>query len=111
MPLLPPLLLAALVPLARPDSRLQYYYGPADKSVETWSAWWRDFTQATRWSTALDPSTKSCSMFTCVPQWRDEARAGLDLARYELKEVAWARTSFIQPQLMIHDRLVPKDVV
>ena len=50
-------------------------------------------------------------MFTCVHKWRDEARAGLDLSRYEVEEVLWARTSFIQPQLMIHDRLVPNDVV
>ena len=61
MPPLLLLLLTALVPLGRPDSRLQYYYGPADKSAETWAAWWRDFTQATRCRIALDTNYISCA--------------------------------------------------
>ena len=75
---MPPLLLllAALVPLARPDSRLQYYYGPADKSAETWAAWWRDFTQATNWSTALDTKTKFVLDVHVCPQVEGRGQGG-----------------------------------
>ena len=37
--------------------------------------------------------------------WREETKASLDLSMYGMEEVGWARTSFVQPQLMIHDRL------
>ena len=38
---------------------------------------------------------------------RDDIRDSLDLSiYYNVSEVAWARTSFIQPQLMIHDRFL-----
>ena len=30
----------------------------------------------------------------------------LDLSIYENKNVAWARTSFVQPQIMLHDRFL-----
>merc|ERR1711892_334326 len=61
----------------------QFYPGPADKSKETFSEWWSTF-QA----------------------WRDDISGGLDLALYDNPEVLWARTSFLQPQLMLHDRFL-----
>jgi len=54
---------------------------------------------------------------TCQPQelafwlndvrhWRDERRLriGYDSSQYDLPELKWTQSSFIQPQMMIHDR-------
>src|SRR5277367_2667883 len=54
---------------------------------------------------------------TCQPQelafwlndvrhWRDERRLriGFDSSQYDLPELKWTQSSFIQPQMMIHDR-------
>ena len=61
---------------------LQFYQGPRDKSRETFQAWFSEFSRL-----------------------RDQIEAGLDLGiYYDFPEVSWARTSFIQPQVMIHDR-------
>ena len=61
---------------------LQFYPGPRDKSRETVQAWFSEFSRL-----------------------RDQISAGLDLSiYYDFPEVSWARTSFIQPQVMIHDR-------
>ena len=74
----------SLVSPGEARDNLQYYEGPGDKSQATFDAWWSSF-QATR----------------------DEIRASLDLSiYYDVPEVAWARTSFIQPQLMIHDKFL-----
>ena len=63
---------------------LQYYRGPRDKSRETFQAWFTEFSRL-----------------------RDQIEAGLDLGiYYDFPEVSWARTSFIQPQVMIHDRQI-----
>ena len=70
-----------VLPLAQAIN-LQYYEGPQDKTEAAFQDWFSEFT-------AL----------------RDEIEAGLDLAiYYDVPEVAWARKSFVQPQLMIHDR-------
>ena len=61
---------------------LQYYRGPRDKSAETFDVWYAEFESA-----------------------RAGVEAGLDLAMYyDVPEVAWASQSFVQPQLMVHDR-------
>jgi hypothetical protein len=41
-----------------------------------------------------------------VTHWRAERRIriGYDAARYELPALKWAQSSFIQPQMMVHDR-------
>jgi formylglycine-generating enzyme required for sulfatase activity len=41
-----------------------------------------------------------------VTHWRAERRIriGYDPARYEMPEFKWAQSSFIQPQMMVHDR-------
>ena len=63
---------------------LQYYEGPKDKSQASFDAWWSNYQVL-----------------------RDQIRDSLDLnIYYNVEEVEWARTSFIQPQLMIHDRFL-----
>ena len=41
-----------------------------------------------------------------VTHWRDERRIriGYDPARYEMPELKWTQSSFIQPQMMVQDR-------
>jgi len=41
-----------------------------------------------------------------ITHWREERRirTGFDGARYELPALKWAQSSFIQPQMMVHDR-------
>jgi len=61
---------------------LQYYPGPSDKSPEAFQNWFNEFSSL-----------------------RDEISESLDLSIYsDVSEVQWARQSFIQPQVMIHER-------
>ena len=62
---------------------LQIYEGPTDRSEETYSQWFNGF-----------------------KSYRDEVRQTLDLSMYDVPEIQWARTSFIQPQVMVHDRFL-----
>src|ERR1700760_481101 len=41
-----------------------------------------------------------------IQHWRTEERfrMGYDGAQYERPELLWTQTSFIQPQMMVHDR-------
>jgi iron(II)-dependent oxidoreductase len=41
-----------------------------------------------------------------ITHWRNERRirTGLDLSRYRLDALKWTQSSFIQPQMMVHDR-------
>jgi len=41
-----------------------------------------------------------------ITRWRNERRirVGLDSSRYTLDALKWTRSSFIQPQMMVHDR-------
>ena len=78
------LCLLTLTSLGATDGNLQYYEGPPDKSQAAFDVWWSSFQVL-----------------------RDEIRESLDLSiYYNVSEVEWARTSFIQPQLMIHDRFL-----
>ena len=61
----------------------QYYYGPGDRSKETFDKWHIEFNEVIK-----------------------EATAKVNLSIYEDKRLTWTRTSFIQPQLMIHDRFL-----
>jgi len=54
----------------------QFTTGPPDKSPDTWRLWWAEFTL-----------------------WRSEIAATLNLSNYDLEQVSWAKTSFIQPQV------------
>ena len=70
-----------LFPLTILSENIQFYEGPSDKSDETFQSWWQTFQQV-----------------------RDEAYKNLDLSIYDVEEIKWARTSFIQPQVMVHER-------
>ena len=59
----------------------QFRFGPVDKTQETFESWWYQL-QA------------------------DIAEANVSLSVYEEESLNWARTSFIQPQLMLHDRFI-----
>jgi iron(II)-dependent oxidoreductase len=56
--------------------------------------------------------TPPCTAFTHrewltdITHWRTERRIriGYDPSRYELPPLKWAQSSFIQPQMMVHDR-------
>ena len=61
----------------------QAYLGPNNKSPEEFVRWWDDF-----------------------QSWIQNASKGLDLSIYENERISWARTSFVQPQLMLHDRFL-----
>ena len=37
-------------------------------------------------------------------QWRTSTRAAFDFSAFDTPEIGWARTSFVQPQAMLHDR-------
>ena len=53
------------------------------KDVESFEKWWNEF-----------------------QDYIQEASSNLDLSIYENEHLAWARTSFIQPQIMLHDRFL-----
>ena len=53
------------------------------KDVESFEKWWNEF-----------------------QDYIQEASSNLDLSIYENELLAWARTSFIQPQIMLHDRFL-----
>ena len=62
---------------------LQDYYGPRHNDKETFTEWWNEF-----------------------QNFIQEASADLDLSIYDNENVAWAKTSFVQPQIMLHDRFL-----
>ena len=73
-----------LVSVSLAAANLQYYEGPPDKSQAAFDAWWSNYQVL-----------------------RDQIRDSLDLdIYYNVDQVGWARTSFIQPQVMIHDRFL-----
>jgi len=60
----------------------------------------------------LDSSYKPCTAedrqlwLKDITHWRNERRIriGYNGFRYELPELAWTQSSFMQPQMMVHDR-------
>lgn len=58
---------------------------PADGSAAAFAGWWQ-----------------------AVSQWRDKTRAALKMPSkwYDDQQLAWAATSYLQPQAMLHDRLL-----
>ena len=53
------------------------------KDVESFEKWWNE-----------------------LQDYIQEASSNLDLSIYENEHLVWARTSFIQPQIMLHDRFL-----
>ena len=62
---------------------IQDYPGPRHNDNETFVKWWNEF-----------------------QTFVQEASSDLDLSIYENENVIWARTSFVQPQIMLHDRFL-----
>jgi iron(II)-dependent oxidoreductase len=60
------------------------------------------------WEGGYTPCTASTheQWLTDITHWRAERRIriGYDPARYELPALKWTQSSFIQPQMMVHDR-------
>jgi formylglycine-generating enzyme required for sulfatase activity len=60
------------------------------------------------WEGGYSPCTPASYRvwLTDVTHWRMERRIriGFDPARYELPELKWTQSSFMQPQMMVHDR-------
>ena len=59
----------------------QQYPGPSDQSPAEFTAWFAEY-----------------------QEWRDVTAASFDLSNYDRPDVLSWRTSFIQPQLMMHDK-------
>ena len=59
----------------------QFRFGPVDKTQETFESWWYQLQS-------------------------DIAESNISLSVYDEESLSWARTSFIQPQLMLHDRFI-----
>ena len=59
------------------------FTAPADRSQEAYAAWARN-----------------------LSEWRAATRAELDLGLYDEPSLAWAATSFVETQAMIHDRML-----
>lgn len=57
--------------------------GPRDQSTKAYLEWWDSFSS-----------------------WRADTVQSLNLSVYDNEALQWARTSFIQPQLMIHDKFL-----
>jgi formylglycine-generating enzyme required for sulfatase activity len=60
------------------------------------------------WEGGYTPCTSSShrEWLNDITHWRDERliRIGYDPARYDLPALKWAQSSFMQPQMMVHDR-------
>jgi len=66
------------------------------------------FTIRGAWEGGTTPCTPSIHQdwLNDITHWRNERRIriGYDPARYELPALKWAQSSFMQPQMMVHDR-------
>jgi len=60
------------------------------------------------WFGGMDPCTpeEHDTWLTDLRRWREERRirVGYDGSRYDLPALQWTQSSFIQPQMMVHDR-------
>jgi iron(II)-dependent oxidoreductase len=66
------------------------------------------FTLRAAWEGAYVPCTPTTHQewLSDITHWRAERliRVGYDPTRYSMPELKWAQSSFIQPQMMVHDR-------
>ena len=66
-----------------PDGNAQRYSPPIDQSISAFVDW-----------------------FTNLEAWRTEQASMLNLSAYQNKALQWAFTSFVQPQVMIHEKFL-----
>jgi len=80
------------------------YYAPKGQQIPPPGC----FTIRGAWEGGYTPCTpiSHYDWLTDVTHWRDERRIriGYDGSRYEMPALKWAQSSFIQPQMMVHDR-------
>ena len=66
------------------------------------------FTMRGAWEGGYTPCTPAShsEWLADITHWRMERRirVGFDPARYEMPELKWAQSAFMQPQMMVHDR-------
>jgi len=97
-PCLVGLLLA--IPLFAQDS----FYYPKEQQIPAPGC----FTIRGAWEGGYVPCSPSAhrDWLADITHWRNERliRIGLDPARYQAPALEWAQSSFIQPQMMVHDR-------
>jgi hypothetical protein len=95
--------LSALVPLHAQDSDVvpgsgetQQIPGPACHFITDWN------TSRAKLCTAAE----TAAWLADIQHWRGEnhLRMGYDANQYQRPELLWTQTSFIQPQMMVHDR-------
>ena len=95
-------LLAALsaVPICAQDT----FYAPKAQQIPPPAC----FTMRGAWEGGYVPCTPLSHQdwLTDITHWRAERRIriGYDPARYELPALKWTQSSFMQPQMMVHDR-------
>jgi formylglycine-generating enzyme required for sulfatase activity len=90
--------------LAVPNLAQDTHNGPREQQIPPPAC----FTIRGAWEGGYSP----CSIFSHqewladITHWREERRIriGYDPSRYEMPSLKWAQSSFIQPQLMVHDR-------
>lgn len=96
------LVLAALA--ATPGRTQDTFYAPKGQQIPPPSC----FTIRGAWEGGYIPCTQLShyDWLTDITHWRTERRIriGYDPSRYEMPALKWAESSFIQPQMMVHDR-------
>jgi gamma-glutamyl hercynylcysteine S-oxide synthase len=97
---LQPILVFALlgVPIFAQDTR----FAPGEQQLGAPACWAVDDDRAPR----ACPPEEHQMWLRDIQHWRDERRirTGYNGARYDLAELKWTQTSFIQPQMMVQDR-------
>jgi hypothetical protein len=101
------LLVGSLTSFA-PDTK----YAP--RGATAWESEWTQIPGAKCLDTkdARERSSTACTIeeyekwLADVRHWRDDRRIriGYDSSRYDLAALKWTQSSFIQPQMMVHDR-------
>jgi len=79
-------------------------YGPREQQIPPPAC----FTIRGAWEGGYVPCSASShrDWLSDITHWRNERliRIGFDSSRYELPALKWAQSSFMQPQMMVHDR-------
>jgi iron(II)-dependent oxidoreductase len=86
------------VPRGPADRESDWRQIPGPKCLNTKTAWEKDSTACT--------TEEHEKWLADISHWRNERRIriGYNGSRYELAALRWTQSSFIQPQMMVHDR-------